>query len=222
MHGITRTRNRDNVEQSKLKAASTLYANKCNQIYSKNVDELSLNDLSDIGEVLSISPENSTLWNLRKRIILRYLNELQQSKSDDLKNDSDQDEERLNIFKNELRFNAVCLSQNPKSYASWFHRKWCLQAMDNATLLEEMDICKEYLSRDERNFHCWAYWYFLTNEINLLTPEQCLAFVTEKLIENFSNYSAWHYRSMLLANNSSLLQFSSAVDKVLGFTIDGS
>lgn len=71
------------------------------------------------------------------------------------------------------------------------------------------------LGMDERNFHCWNYrlltaLLYLT-EIslrNLPTDQQTLAQVTflekecemaEKLIKkNFSNYSAWHYRSKLL------------------------
>ena len=60
------------------------------------------------------------------------------------------------------------------------------------------------LERDERNFHCWAYRYFLlenllnrTNDLEKFYHDE-LSFLRSKIGENQSNYSAWHYRSKYL------------------------
>jgi geranylgeranyl transferase type-2 subunit alpha len=64
--------------------------------------------------------------------------------------------------------------------------------------------CLEY---DERNFHCWAYRYFL---LERLCPDRSLSdavrqfyqdeltFLRSTIGLNLSNYSAWHYRSKYL------------------------
>jgi Protein prenyltransferase alpha subunit repeat len=54
------------------------------------------------------------------------------------------------------------------------------------------------LSADDRNFHGWAYWRWVVRRAGS-TPQECLDYTTAKLKENFSNYSAWHARSAVLA-----------------------
>ena len=78
-------------------------------------------------------------------------------------------------------------------------------------------VCAKMLEMDERNFHCWNYRSWVVEsyleemkvraelfesenlydfEKALVEKEVAIAF---KMIEkNFSNYSAWHYRSKLL------------------------
>jgi geranylgeranyl transferase type-2 subunit alpha len=78
----------------------------------------------------------------------------------------------------------------------------------------EMKLCDKMLMMDERNFHCWNYRLLTAllylKEIALRTSEaitkdaqvgflETECEMAEKLIrKNFSNYSAWHYRSKLL------------------------
>jgi geranylgeranyl transferase type-2 subunit alpha len=79
----------------------------------------------------------------------------------------------------------------------------------------ELKLCDKMLGMDERNFHCWNYrlltalLYLKEISSRLEDPEASrlaqLGFLrkecemAEKLIrKNFSNYSAWHYRSKLL------------------------
>ncbi len=48
-----------------------------------------------------------------------------------------------------------------------------------------------------RLVHCWTYrqWVAATAHVD---PQEEFDFTTKKINDNFSNYSAWHYRSKLL------------------------
>ena len=58
--------------------------------------------------------------------------------------------------------------------------------------------------------HCWNYRRYVAKNIHL-SIEKEFDFTTQKINDNFSNYSAWHQRSALLPqifpeNDSKLLQ----------------
>ena len=73
-----------------------------------------------------------------------------------------------------------------------------------------MKLCFMMLTRDERNFHCWNYRSWLIEreleqkkcepgseeEKKILNRE--LAYSTELINKNFSNFSAWFYKSKFL------------------------
>ena len=66
-------------------------------------------------------------------------------------------------------------------------------------------VCLEY---DERNFHCWAYRYYLLERLSPTSSSSSadlesfydneLTFLRSTIGLNLSNYSAWHYRSKYL------------------------
>jgi len=97
----------------------------------------------------------------------------------------------------ELKLTKDCISRNPKSYPSWHQRKWLLERIPNPNFLKEMSLCASFLQQDERNFHCWNFRQFIVRKLNV-APEEESQFLDKKLDQNFSNYSAWHYRSKLL------------------------
>ncbi len=62
-----------------------------------------------------------------------------------------------------------------------------------------------FIEKDERNFLCWAYRYYLLEHLCPLLSSDLesfydneLIFLRSKIGENLSNYSAWHYRSKYL------------------------
>lgn len=72
-------------------------------------------------------------------------------------------------------------------------------------LFQEISLTDKFLMLDDRNFHCWNYritifkmiyeyfpdkfWQFLNNE---------LTFTINMIKKSFSNFSSWHYRTLLI------------------------
>ncbi|XP_023322947.1 geranylgeranyl transferase type-2 subunit alpha [Eurytemora carolleeae] len=161
------------------------------------------------GQVLQGNPDISTLWNIRKEILLHYINLGTQKEKDVGEGEKGQEEvdcgkeenvpmhDQDEMLSSELDLTQQCLIANPKSYGAWHHRTWCLEHMINPDWSRELALCRKFLKLDERNFHCWDYRKWVADKAGV-KPQQELEFTLEKIEENFSNYSAWHYRSKLL------------------------
>ncbi|OUC48468.1 protein prenyltransferase alpha subunit repeat-containing domain protein [Trichinella nativa] len=144
-----------------------------------------------------------TIWNYRRQFLLS------QPKGDELEKH----------FQEELNLTKDCLYDNPKSYCVWFHRSWVLGHQSNPNFEKEFLLINEALKLDDRNFHCWDYRRFVC-KISKRNIEEELAYSETKVNEDFSNYSAWHYRSELLPqlyppNDISMSQYPIAVEKLL-------
>lgn len=50
--------------------------------------------------------------------------------------------------------------------------------------------------------HCWAYYLWILEQ-GKISKESDLTFVTSQINANFSNYSAWHHRSVIFSTYSS-------------------
>ncbi|KAG0415533.1 hypothetical protein HPB47_007297, partial [Ixodes persulcatus] len=91
----------------------------------------------------------------------------------------------------------MALQKNPKSYGAWSHRAWAMAAFPNMDWDRELRLCNLLLEQDERNFNGWDYRRLVCQHAKV-TLEKELSFTMDKIAANFSNYSAWHYRSSLL------------------------
>ena len=138
------------------------------------------------GQVLMANPDLNTLWNIRKECLAVVAGS------------------EAVWWKKELELTQQCLMTNPKSYGAWHHRWFCLdQAGEAADWEREVGLCDRFLQADERNFHCWDYRQVVAVRAGR-GEEAELEFSREKINENFSNYSAWHYRSKLLTSSGRL------------------
>ena len=144
------------------------------------------------GEILAINPDFYTVWNIRKENILKFI-EL---------NGSDTNEKCL---KDELLFTLDCLKKNEKSYSVWQHRIWILSKMPISEYDNEISLCNLFLTKDERNFHCWDYRNYIS-DIAKTDLKKEFDFTTEKINSNFSNFSAWHRRHKLLLRGLSMTE----------------
>lgn len=145
-------------------------------------------------KILLMNPESYQTWNLRKRALSST---------------------SFRGLGDELLFSIETLKLNPKSYCAWYHRRWVISELlskhTSTTLAfdykHELKLCGKLLELDPRNFHCWNYRLFLAGAFGVAHRDE-LNFTTEKIYQNFSNYSAWHHRVRLLetvkASDSSL------------------
>ncbi|KAG2613678.1 geranylgeranyl transferase type-2 subunit alpha 1-like [Panicum virgatum] len=139
-------------------------------------------------KLLEINPEAYTAWNYRKLAFQHNIKEL-----------SDPEAIRSAVD-DELRVVEVALRQNPKSYGAWYHRKWLLnQKLAPVDSKREFGLLDKLLKVDARNFHGWNYRRFLARFMAVPDEEE-LKYTMDKISDNFSNYSAWHNRSILLSN----------------------
>ena len=76
--------------------------------------------LSITEKMLSVNPDPSHLWNIRREMLLYSIQPGAAAAMDDATKKSHLD---INA---ELSLTALCLQRNPKSYSAWYHRKWSL------------------------------------------------------------------------------------------------
>lgn len=139
-------------------------------------------------KLLEINPETYTAWNYRKLALQHNLKEL-----------SDPEAVKSRVG-DELRVVEAALRANPKSYGAWYHRKWLLnQKLTPVDSKREFGLLDKLLKVDARNFHGWNYRRFLA-KFTGVPEEDELKYTMVKICDNFSNYSAWHNRSILLSN----------------------
>ncbi|CEJ81293.1 hypothetical protein VHEMI01429 [[Torrubiella] hemipterigena] len=176
-------------------------------------------------KLLRINPEYYTVWNARRRCLLsgkssKFLSspkptsETIESKDSSATNADQQGATAMTIdtVKSELMFTVPLLMEHPKCYWIWNYRMWMLDQATNllptsiskTVWVEELALISKMLSRDERNYHAWAYRRFVVSQLELplfggeSMAESEFEYTTKRLQSNFSNFSAWHNRSELI------------------------
>ncbi|CAM9240482.1 unnamed protein product [Ectocarpus fasciculatus] len=173
-----------------------------------------------LGKLLRLHPDYYSMWNFRKEAVLAELSRIgdahsgqdggdggdkvaEESSSGTLSPSAqEQEQEKKKIYKEELALSVDCIKRNPKSYPAWHHHKWALErGLDllggRSALAGDLALCATFLELDGRNFHCWAHRMWVAERMGLSAREE-FDFTTDKIKQNFSNYSAFHFRSKVL------------------------
>jgi len=201
MHGrvkVKTTEQQDREKKIERDAKLKAYRKAMGMLFSRRTEGIKdEQQLLVSGQVLQSNPDIGTLWNIRKEVLLHFFDlEKEETPSGGEENEIPLIPKDARL-KKELDLTHQCLMTNPKSYGAWHHRTWTLDHMDNPDWRHELGLCQKYLQYDERNFHCWDYRKWVAKKAEV-SPQSELDFTMEKIEENFSNYSAWHYRSKLL------------------------
>ena len=133
-------------------------------------------------KLAQMNPEMYTVWNYRRAYLSPIL-----SRGGD---------EAVDASTHELAVTEAALMQNPKSYATFHHRKWVVSS-GFCSLERELALVESLLEADERNFHGWGYRRAVAGMMGLDRGRE-LEYSRRKIEDNFSNYSAWHHRSVVL------------------------
>jgi geranylgeranyl transferase type-2 subunit alpha len=196
-----------------------------------------LGEGSDVSaQLLSLNPELYSLWNHRRRLIIRVSTsantdgtETPSTESSKTNEDSASSSNLIissaKLLERELVVTEAAIKKNPKSYHAWHHRRWSLTTLcglgsTSTSLLipntsffnyasQELSLSENLFILDERNFHCWNYRRWIADSLAAQQTSKDESLRTELeytlscIHRNFSNYSAWHQRSCLLAQRAS-------------------
>ncbi|KAK1942645.1 Geranylgeranyl transferase type-2 subunit alpha [Phytophthora citrophthora] len=135
--------------------------------------------------LLLLNPEFHVVWSYRRQVIDALVQKAE-----------DPETEQQELAQTELKLTLDALQRNPKSYSAWFQRQWIIDR-GLGDLKKEIGLCNKLLDLDERNFHCWNYRRHVCKLAGMSEEDQ-LSFTTQKIEQNFSNYSALHHRTISL------------------------
>jgi len=136
-------------------------------------NEVSERALEVTAEVVELNAAHYTAWQWRRDLLLALKSPLPL----------------------ELEFVTDATRSNPKNYQVWFHRRWLVAQLRDATA--ELDFTAEMLAQDAKNYHAWTHRQWVLKEFNLWAEEA--AFVDSELTKDVRNNSAWNQRHFLLA-----------------------
>ena len=155
----------------------------CKRVLSARKDKVfDEHHMAMAAKLVEMNPEMYTVWNYRRE----YLQPIFEKGGD----------AAVDAVQTELSISEKALMRNPKSYATFHHRRW-LVSTGFCSLEKELKLVEILLDSDERNFHGWGYRRFIAKCMGLPVSRE-LEYSKKKIEQNFSNYSAWHHRSTIL------------------------
>lgn len=207
--------------EDKLTKISTINKTLLKKRANKEYDRASLDQTEKFS---FLSPDFSTLWNYRREILAFIMDN--EFKDDPLEQYKLMGKELEFLVKGIVRSPKSYTLWYQRQWAiekglviekgltenESIEKRWQSKILES-----ELKLCDKMLGMDERNFHCWNYRlqiaeYYLSEmakrlqgstEVDTFSVQcqfiskECL--MAENLIKkNFSNFSAWHYRSKLM------------------------
>ncbi|EFJ47256.1 hypothetical protein VOLCADRAFT_117940 [Volvox carteri f. nagariensis] len=138
--------------------------------------------LDAAAKLLKVVPEIYTLWNYRREALGPVF--------------ESGGEQAQRASEGELALTQACLLENPKSYSTWHHRKWVV-GRGLAPLERELHLVSRPLGPPTTIHHNTLHVLSRPYAVRRTSQDE-LQYVEDKILQNFSNYSAWHFRTILL------------------------
>eukprot|EP01062_Namystynia_karyoxenos_P061724 TRINITY_DN5419_c2_g1_i1.p1 TRINITY_DN5419_c2_g1~~TRINITY_DN5419_c2_g1_i1.p1 ORF type:complete len:369 (+),score=141.87 TRINITY_DN5419_c2_g1_i1:103-1107(+) len=209
----------DDAKRAQLARKIQAYKALCGQCGAlRQRRDYSVPALRVVEKLLEINPEFYTMWNYKKEIVQKLLSDADSARRalhGGCLPDGQMLHEgfpqapaeaaaaaRADIIAREFAFNQrVIERRDQKSYCTWQHRRWLLDACPpaerTALLRRDKALCEQLLREADRNFHCWDYRRWICQQLGWTGAEE-LVYTRQRVDRNFSNYSAWHQRALLL------------------------
>ena len=220
MHGRVRGKDSDKDEAARaamseaIKRKAAMYTKLTSLVIKyRREGNKSPEALNLTANLLRINPDYYTLWNYRREILISMHGEslglsididIDISKDHSISNSSRSKiaEDIGSVVRDgEMKLSQEAIMKNPKSYGAWWHRVWIMQRFQ-CDYIAEIGLCTQFLMEDERNFHCWNYRRYVVEagqqSGSTIRAEDEFRYSTEKIEQNFSNYSALHHRSVYI------------------------
>ncbi|KAI3631824.1 hypothetical protein MIR68_010297 [Amoeboaphelidium protococcarum] len=181
--------------------------------------------IKDCQQVLLMNPEHYPAWNVLRKLLLIRIPTLDNSTADADESQSQKVmiREMLKFNLKCMKMNPK--SYWSWNFRQWLFNQFQCVVVDDQIIKEEVVLINRLLDADDRNFHGWDYrrWFmgtFMNNsgDIDDSVPVQTdslkvvnsvidtysaqlrdaeMEYCLTKIKANFSNYSAWHYRSKM-------------------------
>jgi Protein prenyltransferase alpha subunit repeat len=154
--------------------------------------------LALLEKALTVNPDPIWLWNFRRTLMMEQLQlyDTRPPATTTTTTTAISDAATtlpISWLEKEHIFTQISLQNNPKAYAVWHYRKWCIQqhlliyvkehslgvdecddgvqqhqsssssSPSSVLLSTELQLCNLLLQKDERNFHCWSYRRFIVS-----------------------------------------------------------
>lgn len=207
MHNRKKSEAARTEEQEKLvERKKVAYNGLSSQVLERRANgEQSVEVMALTEQLIRVNPDFYSVWNYRREILLGLHAEIGLTEA--VPEEKLQSDAAIAVRNFELNLSSAGIKKNPKSYGAWHHRQWILTRII-PDLEAELDLCQQFLKADQRNFHCWNYRRYLVS-IGGVRSDSEIEFSTLKIEENFSNYSAFHHRSVYIR------QFEVAVPELI-------
>ena len=154
-----------------------------------------VNLLSATRAILLLSGDNSSIWNIRKRVV--------EASGD------------YSVYLEEVQLTTLIFSARAKASNAWAHRRWACKVIAMSSKISEDDlsffwsrelaICQDIASKYPRNYYAWTHRLWVCNYLPLqsgymkgLSLEEELAWANELFRKNVSDRSISHHIEQLI------------------------
>lgn len=144
-------------------------------------------------EVIEYNAANYTAWQFRRHCL-------------QVMHKESSAEARHAAWRHELLYSEVQCLENMKNYQVWFHRRACINALQEPA--GELEFVAKVLGEDAKNYHAWGHRQWVLRTFGLWAGE--LEYADSLIEADPRNNSAWNQRVYVLKRTADLADAASA------------